>query len=84
MGSGRKIKKGGEEGKEKGTEFVLIRESELEKGRSKKNGKYGREMMGKPGNGKERKKGKKNTQKESSWKIRQRKRETPLKMGKLT
>jgi hypothetical protein len=53
LGSGRKIKKGGEGGKEKGTEFVLIRESELEKGR--RNVKHGREMKGKPGNGKERK-----------------------------
>ncbi len=53
MGSGRKIKKGREEGKERGTEFVLIRESELEKGRRKS--KHGREMMGKPGNGKEKK-----------------------------
>jgi hypothetical protein len=32
---------------------VLIRESELDKGRG--NGKHGRKMMGKPGNGKEKK-----------------------------
>jgi hypothetical protein len=53
VGEGRKIKKGGEEGKEKGTEFVLIRESEWDKGEEIV--KHEREMMGTPGNGKERK-----------------------------